>query len=229
MKLTELFDGQWPQTLLFDLDGTLVDSAADLAAAVDQMLTEMGRPTAGAERVRQWVGNGAAVLVQRALAGRHDHEAGGPLDEATYRQALDRFFTAYAEHNGRHATVFEGVEAFLTAAREQGCKLAVVTNKPSAFTGDLLEQMGLDHWFEVTVSGDTLTVKKPDPAPLHHALEALGADPARAVMVGDSITDIRAARNAGLPVVAVRYGYNHGEAIDTLGAERVVDSLAELL
>lgn len=229
MKLTDLFQGQWPETILFDLDGTLVDSAADLAAAIDRMLAELGKPLAGESRVREWVGNGATVLVQRALAGRHDHEAGGPLDEATFRDALDRFFTAYTDLNGRHATVYDGIETFLQQAHERGCKLGVVTNKPSAFTDDLLEQMGLSHWFGTTVSGDTLTVKKPRPEPLHHALRELGADAGSALMVGDSVTDVRAAQNAGLPVVAVRYGYNFGDPIDSLGAEIVVDSLAELL
>ncbi|MDC0662313.1 phosphoglycolate phosphatase [Marinobacter sp. SS21] len=229
MKLTKLFDGQWPQTILFDLDGTLVDSAADLAAAIDQMLLALGREQAGEARVRQWVGNGAAVLVQRALAGCHDHDAGAPMDQATYHQALTLFFDAYHDHNGLHATVYDGIEDFLVRAQQQGCKLGVVTNKPAAFTDALLEQMGLSHWFGVTVSGDTLTVKKPDAAPLHHALAALGGDVGSALMVGDSVTDIRAARNAGVPVVAVRYGYNYGDPIDSLGAEIVVDSLAELL
>ncbi|MDX1458755.1 MAG: phosphoglycolate phosphatase [Marinobacter sp.] len=229
MKLTDLFDGQWPQTILFDLDGTLVDSASDLAAAVDQMLTELGRPQAGEGRVRQWIGNGVAVLVQRALAGRHDHEAAGPLDDDTLRRALDTFFNAYHEHNGLHATVYDGIEGFLAQAREQGCRLGVVTNKPAAFTDTLLDQMGLSHWFDVTVSGDTLAVKKPHPDPLHHALSALDGEVGSALMVGDSVTDIHAARNAGLPVVAVRYGYNYGDPIDSLGAEIVVDSLAELL
>ncbi|MDX1756426.1 MAG: phosphoglycolate phosphatase [Marinobacter sp.] len=229
MKLTDLFDGHWPQTILFDLDGTLVDSAADLTAAVDQMLRELGREMAGEARVREWVGNGVAVLVQRALAGRHDHEAAGPLDEDTYRQALARFFDAYHDHNGLYATVYDGIETFLSQARQQGCRLGVVTNKPAAFTDLLLDQMGLSHWFDITVSGDTLSVKKPHADPLHHALEALGGDAGRALMIGDSVTDVRAARNAGLPVVAVRYGYNYGAPIDSLGAEIVVDSLTELL
>lgn len=229
MKLTDLFNGQWPDTILFDLDGTLVDSAADLTVAIDRMLTELGRPLAGETRVREWVGNGATVLVKRALAGRHDHEAGEPLDDDSFRDAQNRFLTAYAELNGRHATVYDGIEPFLQQAYERGCKLGVVTNKPAAFTDELLEQMGLSHWFGITVSGDTLSVKKPAPEPLHHALRELGGDAGKALMVGDSVTDVRAAQNAGLPVVAVRYGYNYGDPIDSLGAEIVVDSLAELL
>lgn len=229
MKLTDLFDGQWPETILFDLDGTLVDSAPDLAAATDAMLVAMGKVAAGEQKVREWVGNGAAVLVRRALAGRHDYESDEHHDEPTVQRALDIFFRAYDDINGHHATVFDGIETFLQAAWDQGCKLGVVTNKPSAFTDDLLERMGLAHWFGITVSGDTLAVKKPDPEPLHHALGSLGGAVGSTLMVGDSITDIHAARNAGVPVVAVRYGYNYGGPIDDLGAEIVVDSLTELL
>ncbi len=223
------FNNDWPKTVLFDLDGTLVDSAPDLATAVDRMLVDVQRPPAGQHKVRQWVGNGAAVLVKRALADRFDHEQAPGADEATFIDALDRFYRFYAEVNGRQARVYDGVRPFLQALAEHACQLGVVTNKPQAFTGPLLDQMGLAHWFPVTVSGDTLAVRKPDPAPLHHAIRQLGGNPASTLMVGDSITDIRAARNAGVPVVAVRYGYNYGASIDTLGADIVVDSLAELL
>lgn len=229
MKLQDLFGGAWPRTILLDLDGTLVDSAPDLAGAVDQMLRALALPAAGEDRVRQWVGNGAAILVRRALAGRFDYESGPTIPELDFRQALDLFFAAYADLNGRSARVYPGVTEFLTAARTRGCQLGVVTNKPRAFTGPLLQMMALDHWFGVAVSGDTLPVRKPDPAPLHHAMEVLGSEVATTLMVGDSITDVRSARNTGVPVVAVRYGYNYGASADELGADIVVDSLAELL
>lgn len=229
MKLPDLFDGQWPRTVLFDLDGTLVDSAPDLAAAVDATLIRLGREPVGADRVRQWVGNGAAQLVRRALAGRHDVEPGEDEEDVLFDEAMTLFFSVYEEFNGRQATVFEGVEPFLQALRERGCRLGVLTNKPARFTGPLLEQMGLEHWFDVAVSGDTLAVRKPDPEALWHAVRALGAEPDGILMVGDSGTDIETAHNASVPVVAVRYGYNYGPAIDTLGADVVVDSLTELL
>lgn len=228
-KLQDLFSGRWPATILLDLDGTLVDSAPDLAGAVDQMLRALTRPVAGEERVRQWVGNGAAILVRRALAGQFDYEHGPAVSELEFKQALDLFFAAYSDLNGRSARVYPGVEEFLSAARAQGCQLGVVTNKPRAFTGPLLSLMKLDSWFSIAVSGDTLPVRKPDPAPLHHAMEFLGGHAASTLMVGDSITDVRSARNAGVPVVAVRYGYNYGATADELGADIVVDSLAELL
>lgn len=224
-----LFNGQWPDTILFDLDGTLVDSAPDLAAAIDAMLEGLGRPPAGAEQVRQWVGNGAGILVRRALAGRFDHENGPALSDADFQDAQQRFFDAYADLNGVLSRIYDGVEPFLKAAKAAGARLAVVTNKPTAFTGPLLEKMDLAHWFDVAISGDTLPVKKPDPAQLHHAIEQLDGDAGRTLMVGDSINDIEAAQRAGVPVVAVRYGYNYGSRIDEMGADIVVDSLVELL
>ncbi|WP_372982081.1 phosphoglycolate phosphatase [Marinobacter sediminum] len=229
MSLAGLFSPRWPGVALFDLDGTLVDSAPDLAAAVDQMLEHLGRSPVGIDRVRDWVGNGASVLVRRALAGQTDWEPAQPKDDALFNDALAIFFHAYEQINGRHAVVYDGVEACLAKLKEHGCKLAVVTNKPEQFVAPLLEQMGLDHWFDLSVGGDTLPVKKPDPTPLLHAMETLGGTRGTTVMVGDSAADIDAALAAGLPCVAVRYGYNFGQSVDALGADAVVDSLAELL
>ncbi|AOY89783.1 phosphoglycolate phosphatase [Marinobacter salinus] len=229
MSLTGLFSPRWPGVALFDLDGTLVDSAPDLAAAVDQMLEQLGRSTAGINQVRQWVGNGASVLVRRALAGQTDWEPARPQDEALFKDALAIFYHAYGQINGRHSIVYDGVEACLGRLAEHGCKLGVVTNKPEQFVAPLLEQMGLDHWFDISIGGDTLPVKKPDPTPLLHAMEALGGTRGTTVMVGDSAADINAALAAGVPCVAVRYGYNFGQPVDALGADAVVDSLAELL
>ena len=222
-------DSRWPSVALFDLDGTLVDSAPDLAEAVDQTLQQLGRAPAGIDRVRQWIGNGSGILMRRALAGKVDWQPASPEDDAVYPKAMEIFYHHYGQINGRHALVYDGVESFLARLRELGCRMGIVTNKPEQFVAPLLEQMGLDHWFELTVGGDTLPVRKPDPAPLLHVMEALGGNPDNTIMVGDSVTDISAARAAGIPCIAVRYGYNYGPAIDTLGADRVVDSLAELL
>ncbi|MDX1599176.1 MAG: phosphoglycolate phosphatase [Marinobacter sp.] len=229
MSLNGLFNARWPGVALFDLDGTLVDSAPDLAAAVDQMLEHLSRPAAGIDKVRQWVGNGAAILVRRALADAIDWEPVDSRNEALFNDALAIFYHAYTEINGQHSVVYDGVEDCLAHLAEQGCRMAVVTNKPEQFVAPLLEQMGLEHWFDLTIGGDTLTVKKPDPAPLLHAMEALNGTRGTTVMVGDSAADISAAVAAGIPCVAVRYGYNYGPPVDSLGADTVVDSLAELL
>ena len=229
MSLKGLFNPRWPGVALFDLDGTLVDSAPDLAAAVDQMLEHLGRTPAGLDKVRNWVGNGAAVLVRRALAGQTDWQPARPKDDALFNDALAIFYHAYGQINGRHSVVFDGVTECLTQLKQQGCRLAVVTNKPEQFVAPLLEQLDLAHWFELTVGGDTLPVKKPDPTPLLHAMTRLGGSRGTTVMVGDSAADVNAAIAAGIPCVAVRYGYNFGGPVDALGADAVVDSLTELL
>lgn len=229
MKLKHLLDGQLPSHVLFDLDGTLVDSAPDLSLAVDRMLEQLGREPAGEQKVRAWVGNGTEMLIRRALAGSLDDSAADRLPEHVRRDALDRFMALYSECNGETSQVFAGVVPFIEALAEAGVRMAVVTNKLSTFTDQLLRRSNLAHRFEVRVCGDTLTVMKPDPAPLQHALAQLGGTVVQALMIGDSETDINTARAAGVPCVAVSYGYNHGKRIQDQGADLVVDSLAELL
>lgn len=222
--LMRLFDGALPQLVMFDLDGTLVDSVPDLAAAVDHMLALRGRPPAGVERVRDWVGNGALVLVRRALAGSLAHDGVG---EAEARAALEDFFEAYS---GDHSstTVYPGVMPFLAWLRERGVALAVITNKPGQFVAPILEEKGLGD-FDWIIGGDTLPVKKPDPAGLLHVMRAAGAAPDRSLFIGDSRNDVLAARAAGVTVVAVDYGYNHGRPVAAEGPDLLVDSLAALI
>ncbi len=229
MSLAGLFNPRWPGVALFDLDGTLVDSAPDLAAAVDTMLEQLGRRKAGLENVRQWIGNGASVLVRRALAGKADWEPATEKDDALFKDALSMFFFAYEKVNGQHAKLYDGVELCLQRLSDYGCKLGVVTNKPEQFVTPLLQRMGIDQYFRISVGGDTLPQKKPDPAPLIHAMEYLGGTRGTTVMIGDSSADIEAARAASIPCVAVRYGYNFGAPADSLRADATVDSLAQLL
>lgn len=229
MSLAGLFNARWPGVALFDLDGTLVDSAPDLAAAVDLTLEQLGRRPAGIEKVRQWVGHGSPILMRRALAGKADWEPATDGDEALFNDSLKLFYLNYQKLNGQHSTVYAGVEACLETLSERGCRMAVVTNKPEQFVSPLLEQMGLEHHFELVIGGDTLSTKKPDPAPLLHAMETLQGSRGTTVMVGDSAADVSAAKAAGIPCVAVTYGYNFGRSVQALGADAVVDSLSELL
>jgi len=229
MSLAGLFNARWPGVALFDLDGTLVDSAPDLAAAVDRTLEQLGRKPAGIEQVRKWVGHGSPILMRRALAGKADWEPASASDDALFDDALKLLYQNYQQLNGQYSTVFPGVEACLEALNERGCPMAVVTNKPEQFVAPLLEQMGIEHHFQLIVGGDTLSTKKPDPAPLLHAMEALQGSRGTTVMVGDSAADVNAALEAGIPCVAVTYGYNFGSSVQTLGADAVVDSLSELL
>jgi phosphoglycolate phosphatase len=206
-----------------DLDGTLLDTAPDLHAAVDAMLDELGRAGASPDDVRAWVGKGAEVLVHRALTSRMDGHA-SPDD---FARAYPMFLAHYGELNGRHVREYPGVRDGLQAMRAMGLKLACVTNKPGAFTGTLLERCGLDGFFEVVVAGDTVARKKPDPQPLLYACERLGVAPSRTLAIGDSLNDAQAARAAGMPVLIVPYGYNEGRDAETLDADGIVGSLLE--
>nr|WP_298144737.1 phosphoglycolate phosphatase [uncultured Pseudomonas sp.] len=210
---------------MFDLDGTLVDSVPDLAAAVDKTLVLLGLPAAGVEQVRDWVGNGARVLVRRALAGGLQHEQ---VEDAAAEQALELFMQAYAESHAL-TTVYPGVRATLDWLRGQGVELAVVTNKPERFVAPLLDEKGLGGYFRWIIGGDTLPQQKPDPAALRHVLQLARAEASEALFIGDSRNDVLAAKAAGVPCVAVSYGYNHGRPIAEEQPARVLDSLCELL
>ena len=223
-ELERLFDGVLPRLVMFDLDGTLVDSVPDLAAAVDQVLALRGRPAAGVARVKDWVGNGALVLVRRALAGSIEH---AEVDEGEARAALADFMQAYS---GGHAatTVYPGVPALLDWLRARQVALAVITNKPERFVAPLLEEKGLGR-FDWIIGGDTLPVKKPDPAGLLQVMAAAGATAQQSLFVGDSRNDVLAARAAGVSVVAVSYGYNHGRSVALEDPDLLVDSLDALI
>lgn len=213
-----------PKMILIDLDGTLVDSVPDLAFCVDAMMQRLGRPACGEAAVRNWVGNGVQRLVRRALTGELD----GEPSDADYDQAYPLFLECYRGNTSLRSTVYPGVREgldFLTAA---GYRLGCVTNKHSEFTEPLLRDFGLREHFSIVISGDSLPEKKPHPLPLLHAAEHFGVDPAEALMVGDSISDVRAARAAGFAIVCLSYGYNHGGDIRDAEPDAVIDSLLEL-
>lgn len=223
--LRALCGGELPRLVMFDLDGTLIDSVPDLAEAVDRMLVELGRAPAGVEKVRDWVGNGARVLVRRALADGLDHAAVG---EAETEEALARFLEIYADCHNLTA-LYPGVHELLEALSTAAVELAVVTNKPERFVAPLLEQVGLGGYFRWIIGGDTLPQQKPDPAALLQVMRLAGVEAAQSLFVGDSRNDVLAARAAGVPCVAVSYGYNHGRPVAEEEPQLVVDSLAELL
>lgn len=214
-----------PRLVMFDLDGTLLDSVPDLAAAVDATLAQLGRCPAGVERVQHWVGNGALVLVRRALAGSVDHAA---VSDDQAAQALEIFLQAYS---GSHAAsrVYPGVRETLDWLSARQVELALITNKPEQFVAPLLEEKGLGHYFRWIICGDTLAQKKPDPAGILHVLRLSGVTANEALFVGDSRTDVQAAKAAGVPCVAVSYGYNHGQPISAEQPTFVVDDLRQLL
>jgi phosphoglycolate phosphatase len=219
--MTHAFD---PEMVLIDLDGTLVDSVPDLTHSVDAMMAALDRPPRGEAAVRDWVGNGVERLVKRALIGTLD----GEPEPADYERAYPIFLELYAAHNGERSRLYPGVREGLDALAARGLKLGCVTNKAACFTEPLLAALGVADRFGIIISGDTLPEKKPSPLPLLHAAEHFGVAPAAALMVGDSISDVKAARAAGFPVVCVSYGYNHGQDIREAAPDAVIDALAEL-
>jgi phosphoglycolate phosphatase len=213
------------EAVMIDLDGTLLDTIPDLAAATNLMLEALGEAVLPLDTVRNFVGKGIPRLVERALARDIDGRAG---TEAVAR-ALPVFERFYTEVNGRHTTMYPGVREGLEQMQAAGFRLACVTNKAGAFTLPLLERMGLAPFFEQTVSGDTLARKKPDPIQLLHVCNEFGIAPARMLMIGDSGNDALAARAAGCPVFCVSYGYNEGHDVHSLDVDAIVGALTDCI
>jgi phosphoglycolate phosphatase len=213
-----------PRMILIDVDGTLVDSVPDLAYCVDEMMQRLGRPPHGEAAVRNWVGNGVERLVRRALIGQLD----GEPDEADYAQAYPIFLDLYAENTSKRSVLYPGVREGLEWLQAAGYPLGCVTNKAAQFTEPLLKDLGVYERFRIVISGDSLPKKKPDPLPLLHAAEYFAVAPADSLMIGDSVSDVSAARAAGFGIVCMSYGYNHGQDIRLASPDAVIDSMVEL-
>ncbi len=200
-----------PPPFLFDLDGTLADTLADLAASTNHVRGLHDLPPVGTDAVRSYVGDGARTLLQRAL------DSVLPTAAAARQRALDQAFASYVAHHDRqctvHAQTFPGVREHLEALHAAGHPLAVVTNKPLRFAVPIVQHLRLQDLLPVVVGGDTLPQKKPDPAPLHHALQQLGAEPGGGTMVGDGLQDLRAAKAAGLHAIGCLFGYGDPAAL----------------
>ena len=210
--------------ILIDLDGTLVDSVPDIALAIDQMMSQLGMPSLGIDAVRHWIGNGIERLVARALQDQLKNEP----DSELFQSALDLFKNFYAQCNGHHSRLFQGVREGLDWLKSQGYVLACVTNKVEQFTVPLLKALDIHHYFRLIISGDTCPKKKPDPLPLLHAAEFFQVNPQNALMLGDSIHDVTAARAAGFQIISVSYGYNHGIDINEAAPDAIIDSFFQL-
>lgn len=213
--------------LLFDLDGTLVDSAPDLALAVNNTLLQLGREPFSLERIRGWVGNGAKTLIERGLSGQL--EVDPALDPELAANALSLFLANYAEHICVDTVLYAGVDACLRTLKQRGYRLAIVTNKPEKFVAPIIQRLGIDDLFECIVGGDTLPQRKPDPEPLYFACSQMGVAVDQAVMVGDSRNDLLAATAAGMPSVGLSYGYNYGEDLSAYKPAALFDEFSELL
>ncbi|HEX4843995.1 MAG TPA: phosphoglycolate phosphatase [Limnobacter sp.] len=211
------------QAVLFDLDGTLLHTVPDLAAAVNAMLSDLGKPQIPEEQVGVYIGKGAENLVHRSLTGSMTARA----SQAEYEQAMRIWQEHYLHFNGLHACLYPGVLDGLNALQAAGFDLAVVTNKPERFTHPLLARTGLAQYFEVVVGGDTCVEKKPSPMPILHACRLLGVQPERALMIGDSHNDAHAAHAAGTPCWLLPYGYNEGMPVQDTPCEAYIETIAQ--
>ena len=213
-----------PRMILIDLDGTLVDSVPDLAFCVDAMLARLGRPPHGEAAVRNWVGNGVERLVRRALIGQLD----GEPEAADFDRAYPIFLELYRDNTSQRSRLYPGIREGLDWLKGNRYRLGCVTNKAAQFTEPLLRDLGVRDDFEIVISGDTLPRNKPDPLPLLHAAAHFGVEPAEALMIGDSVSDVKAARAAGFRIFCMTYGYNHGQDIRDFHPDAVMDSLVEV-
>jgi phosphoglycolate phosphatase len=205
------------RAVILDLDGTLVESAGEIAAALNQVLFDLGLPALEVARVEALIGRGVRVLVERAL-----DELGSNADRD---EAVWRFEAEYEKVVGKHAGLFAGVMAGLEVLHQARVPMAVVTNKPRFFTRKLLERLRIDRFFAAVVAGDDGIRNKPHGDMLLAACEKMGVPAAQTLMLGDSDNDVAAARTAGCPVWCVPYGYNEGKPAEALDCDRIVPSV----
>lgn len=213
-----------PEMILIDVDGTLVDSVPDLSYCVDEMMKALDMPVRGEASVRRWVGNGVERLVMRALTDSMDAEP----EPALYEKAVAIFRELYAENTSKRSHLYDGVLVGLDYLKASAYRLGCVTNKAGEFTLPILTDLGIKDYFEVIICGDDTPRKKPDPLPLLTAAQRLSVEPEKSLMLGDSQSDVKAARAAGFQIICMSYGYNHGEDIRSFDPDAVLDSFAEL-
>lgn len=212
------------QCIAFDLDGTLVDSAPDILPALNQMMLSLNKPEVSLTQVQHWLGNGMAMLIKRALTGQLDAQG---YNQQQFEQAQQLFIGFYTQSNGTATCLFADVFEVLQQLRQRYA-LALVTNKPRQFTLPLLQHLGIQHFFGSIWCADDVDNAKPDPQMLFALAQQQQLKPADILLVGDSENDIFAARAAGMPVIALSYGYNHGQSIAQSQPDLVLESFALL-
>ncbi|MBL4711973.1 MAG: phosphoglycolate phosphatase [Gammaproteobacteria bacterium] len=213
-----------PEMVLIDVDGTLVDSVPDLAYCIDEMMKQLDMPVRGEARVRHWVGNGVERLVKRGLVNQLD----GEPNETLYAKAIEIFRELYAVNTSVRSCLYDGVPEAMEFLKSTGVKIGCVTNKASEFTLPLLQDLGISDYFETILCGDMVERKKPDPLPLIMSAEKLSVSPEASLMIGDSMSDVNAARAANFSIICMSYGYNHGEDIRDYDPDAVIDTMTEI-
>ena len=213
-----------PKLIMIDVDGTLVDSVPDLAYCIDEMMQELDLQKLGEAKVRHWVGNGIPKLVERALTGELE---GRPIKEV-FDIAYPIFLDLYEDNAAERSYLYDGVREGLDYLKSQGYQLGCVTNKSEQFTHPLLKALGIFNDFKIIISGDTLVKRKPDPMPLLYCAEHFNLKPEECLMLGDSVSDVKAARAAGFDIICMSYGYNHGNDIADENPDLVIDSMSQL-
>jgi len=217
---------QQKQLLMFDFDGTLIDSVADLTAAVNVMMQQLDRDPYPLEMIKTWIGNGASMLVKRALSG--DIQVDESLSTSEIQEAERLFLAAYEALDCSQTIAYPDVTLGLNQLHHAGFTLALVTNKPIRFVPKIINYFGWSPLFSNLIGGDSLPQKKPDAAPLLHTCQTLNIDPKNAVMIGDSINDILAGKNAGIDTIGLSYGYNYDQDIRDCNPNFVFDDFTAL-
>ncbi|MFW1754136.1 phosphoglycolate phosphatase [Acinetobacter wanghuae] len=212
------------EVILFDLDGTLVDSASDLYRAMNMSLNVLQLPLVTEAQVRIWVGKGTSLFCESVLT----HLTGG-VDQAQHRQLLSTFLDIYNAEPCVDTQPFAGIVEFLEWGKAHNKTLVCVTNKPEAPARGILDTLNLSHYFADTIGGDRFSERKPHPRQLLHCVEHYQVTKEQVLMIGDSSNDVEAARRAGIDCIVVSYGYNHGENIADCQPQQIVDDLRELL
>ncbi|GAB6073549.1 phosphoglycolate phosphatase [Nautilia lithotrophica] len=204
--------------LIFDLDGTLIDSVPDLTDAINKTFDELGIEKVTENEVRNYLGNGAKTLIERALKNKNDRDL--------LQKALKTFKNHYKNNVCVKTSLYPGVKETL---EKLPYKKAIVTNKPYEFVGEILKTLGIDEHFEMYIGGESLPEKKPSPLPLLYVCEKMGFNPKNSIMIGDSKNDIIAAKKAKIKSIAVNYGYNYGEDIGIFEPDIIIDDFTKLL
>jgi len=229
MPLHSVNPAQPYDLILFDLDGTLIETAPEIADAVNDTLRELGHQSASQQQITDWIGHGTRELLLQALA----HASGRPAEAVRQSSGFPAIEASFGRHYlqrcGTRSQLYPQVRPTLAALRAAGVRLALVTNKESRYTQAVLQAHQLDQAFDRVICGDTLALKKPNPAAIEGCLQQFGVRRERALSVGDSSIDVATARNAGIAVWVLPYGYNMGEPIKASAPDRVITDVAALL